>query len=279
VPLSPLVTQVGALVHSVDATALPVDAAAWHARLVEPFLASADQRIVVLAFGSTAVPTPPFVDVLVDASVALLRRRADVRVIVAASWRAAEFHRSIERHCGAAEQADAALLCDRRLLLAKCIVQRAVVAQPSVAAVGSHCGWGSLAEALYYGKPVLAYPFAFDQADNAQRAVEWGGAAHRSAHRRRGDSWRRTRAADRQRVVCQRGAALAARVAVCRRHRARRGRDRERGARRPRASAAQSQRIVCRRHRIGDCRVLLVSVVARVRLAWRHCCRRKAKRD
>jgi hypothetical protein len=94
VALSPLVTQVGALVHSVDANALLVDASAWHARLVAPFLAAnADKRRIVLAFGSTAVPTPPFVDALVDASVALLRKRADVRIIVAASWRTSEFHR------------------------------------------------------------------------------------------------------------------------------------------------------------------------------------------
>jgi hypothetical protein len=177
VALSPLVTQVGALVHSVDANALLVDASAWHARLVAPFLAAnADKRVIVLAFGSTAVPTPPFVDALVDASVALLRKRADLRIIVAASWRTSEFHRSIERYCGAAEQADATLLCERQLLLAKWIVQRVVIAQPNVALLGSHCGWGSLSEALYYGKPVLAYPFAFDQADNAQRAVEWGAA-------------------------------------------------------------------------------------------------------
>jgi hypothetical protein len=177
VALSPLVTQVGALVHSVDANALLVDASAWHARIVAPFLDSnAQRRIVVLAFGSTAVPTPPFIDALVDASVALVLQRADVRIVIAASWRASEFHRSIERHCGGAAPADAVLLCEQRVLLAKWIVQRVVLARPNVALFGSHCGWGSMSEALYFGKPVLAFPFAFDQADNAQRAVEWGAA-------------------------------------------------------------------------------------------------------
>jgi UDP:flavonoid glycosyltransferase YjiC (YdhE family) len=45
---------------------------------------------------------------------------------------------------------------------------------PRAAAVVQHCGVGTLTQALHAGVPVLALPFAHDQADNAYRAARLG---------------------------------------------------------------------------------------------------------
>jgi hypothetical protein len=173
--VSPLITYVGPLVHSTEASPKLASSDDLHATTVLPFLlANANNRVVVLAFGSTAVPPIPFVDALVGGAAALLREHSDLRFLIAASFRAPDFERALARLCGDA--------CQDRVVVARWIKQRAVISLPQVVAVGSHCGWGSLGEVLFFGKSVLAYPFMFDQHDNAQRAVEWGAALRIDHH-------------------------------------------------------------------------------------------------
>ena len=49
-----------------------------------------------------------------------------------------------------------------------------ILADPSVRAVVSHCGLGSVQEALFFGKPVLCIPYLADQPDIAARVIDAG---------------------------------------------------------------------------------------------------------
>lgn len=45
--------------------------------------------------------------------------------------------------------------------------QKTILAHPSVQLFVSHCGWNSVIESVYFGKPVIGWPFFADQLGNA----------------------------------------------------------------------------------------------------------------
>lgn len=52
--------------------------------------------------------------------------------------------------------------------------QTKILQHPSTGGFVSHCGWGSVVEALYFGVPLIAMPMKFDQPTNAKLLVNLG---------------------------------------------------------------------------------------------------------
>jgi hypothetical protein len=61
---SPLIARVGPLLFDSSATMASVDSMSNHERVVKPFIDHAE-RVVLLAFGSTAMPSPAFIGALI----------------------------------------------------------------------------------------------------------------------------------------------------------------------------------------------------------------------
>ncbi|KZV21981.1 crocetin glucoside glucosyltransferase-like [Dorcoceras hygrometricum] len=64
------------------------------------------------------------------------------------------------------------LISERGLIVQGWAPQAKILSQKSVGAFVSHCGTSSLTESLYFGVPVIALPFKFDQPLNVGAGVE-----------------------------------------------------------------------------------------------------------
>lgn len=64
------------------------------------------------------------------------------------------------------------------ILMEKWIPQDDILAHPNIRLFISHCGLGSVTEALFHGVPILGIPFIYDQHINAIKIAEEGWAIH-----------------------------------------------------------------------------------------------------
>ena len=160
--------------------------------------------VVVLAFGTTGMPSSSFICKLLQGLSSANDKRGERQSVMVASLAlsAADLsdclgvsdpplgtsvHDSfyVDTHSDAAAWENARLdLQPGRLpglndvIVVSWMAQKAILAHANVKIFGSHCGFGSLSEAMYFGKPVLAYPFHWDQHGNALNA-EMAGTAQR----------------------------------------------------------------------------------------------------
>eukprot|EP01012_Entosiphon_sulcatum_P017481 TRINITY_DN22252_c0_g1_i2.p1 TRINITY_DN22252_c0_g1~~TRINITY_DN22252_c0_g1_i2.p1 ORF type:complete len:512 (-),score=72.32 TRINITY_DN22252_c0_g1_i2:588-1904(-) len=163
VPLPPLVHFVGPLVTPEAAMTVPGvtptdELTQW----------LAEGPAALLAFGSTGVPRLEFFTAVISG--VLRATGPNFRVLVACF------------HCDKPEFSSWASKAGNRVRLELWVPQRIVVSHKNLRLVGTHCGFGSLSEALFSGKPVLAYPFHWDQLSNAARAVAIGAAIRINPH-------------------------------------------------------------------------------------------------
>lgn len=93
--VSPLVTHVGPLIYDSNSSIELGSAGELHARVVRAFLDADGEggavRVIVLAFGSTAMPLEAMQEAFVRGIEPLLRERANLRVLISGSWRTKEF--------------------------------------------------------------------------------------------------------------------------------------------------------------------------------------------
>lgn len=64
------------------------------------------------------------------------------------------------------------------VLIRTWLPQKAILKHPNMKCFISHAGHNSIQESIYYGKPLIVFPFVFDQLINAQWATEKGFAIH-----------------------------------------------------------------------------------------------------
>ena len=129
----------------------------------------ASQPVVVLAFGSTGTPTPAFLRALLTGfDRAFERLGTPHRLLLSCLW-APNTDADKQVDDNAVQQFVNGTTRDQwtTLRLERWIPQKQVLSHRSVVLFGTHCGFGSVSEGLYWGLPLLAYPFYFDQHDNA----------------------------------------------------------------------------------------------------------------
>lgn len=68
------------------------------------------------------------------------------------------------------------------VLIRTWLPQKAILKHPNIRCFMSHAGLNSMQESIYYGKPLIIFPFLFDQFINAEWAVEKGFGIHIPHH-------------------------------------------------------------------------------------------------
>jgi UDP:flavonoid glycosyltransferase YjiC (YdhE family) len=129
----------------------------------------ADAPVVVITFGSTGTPSDAFVRALLQGFIqAFEELKSPHRILLSCLW-------AVNNTINVDDiLADAATSKWSNIHISRWIAQKKVLSHPSVRLFGTHAGFGSLSEGLYWGLPLLVYPFYFDQGDNANAALNAG---------------------------------------------------------------------------------------------------------